>query len=55
MDVVIYYPALFYAQVKELTDEKKKEAEALENKVANTSCVRVQRKELLAVVEEVIL
>ena len=43
-----------YAQVKELTDEKKKEAAALENKVANTEYILGQRQELLAGVEEVI-
>ena len=43
-----------YAQIKELTDEKKKEAAALENKVANTEYVLGQRQELLAGVEKVI-
>ena len=43
-----------YAQVKELTDEKKKEAAALENKVANTEYVLGQRQELLTGIEEVI-
>ena len=43
-----------YAQVKERTDEKKKEAAALENKVANTEYILGRRKELLTGIEEVI-
>ena len=43
-----------YAQIKELTDEKKKEAAALENKVANTEYVLEWRQELLTGIEGVI-